>query len=108
MYGPPPAMYEVIGRVSDGAGDAIAGIRIDVSVDSDVWIPDPVYSDAQGRYEWGSFADVGRTTSVTLTAVDVDGEANGGEFGSQSATVVFDGSPQTKEIDFVLEPIKEE
>ena len=84
-YGAPHADYQVKGIVTDEAGTPIQGIRITG--------PSPMVSsmqnqttlsDASGAFELTEFTSYG---SEMIIAEDIDGDANGGEFKSDTLNI---------------------
>lgn len=80
MYGPLTADYKAEGVVADDDGNPIKGIQIKAEMksvltgDLDSQI---VYSDDNGKYATEKHY---QKRLLTLTATDIDGEENGGEF----------------------------
>ena len=80
MYGTPTADYKAEGIVTDEDGNHIKGIQIKAEMksvltgDLDSQI---VYSDDSGKYATEKHYE---KKLLTLTATDIDGEENGGEF----------------------------
>lgn len=80
MYGSPTADYKAEGYVTDENGNHIKGIQIKAEMksvltgDLDSQI---VYSDDSGKYATDKHY---QKKFLTLTATDIDGEENGGEF----------------------------
>jgi putative lipoprotein (rSAM/lipoprotein system) len=103
-YGVPPSDFAIKGRVMDD-GNPIAGIRVTAKPSDD---PEnnirTATTNAHGIYQISfipKFFDVGSTVTVE----DIDGEANSGDFQSQTKTLTEeDLSADSKFIDFELEP----
>jgi putative lipoprotein (rSAM/lipoprotein system) len=113
MYGTPTASYEVKGRVTDSEGEPVRDIKIVVGDENtpEEYMPVGI-TDASGSYSvtWRDFPD----SPFPVTAQDIDGPENGGEFATEVVEVKFvsddyvggDGwysGKATKEIDFELE-----
>lgn len=111
MYGTPYAEYQVSGTVTDQAGEPIEGIRVAVKrVDDTEQELGAGITDAEGEYrvEVNEFP----LDEIEVSAVDVDGAANG-EFLTETKTVsiadedyvggegFFEGTV-TKTVDFEL------
>ncbi|MCB0310952.1 MAG: S8 family serine peptidase, partial [Bdellovibrionales bacterium] len=63
---PTPAFYDVSGQVKDSNGTGMAGVRVDITVESGSFTQ---FTDAAGRYELNSLPGGGlRTIQVNLTA----------------------------------------
>lgn len=80
MYGSPTADYQAEGYVTDEDGKPIEGIRIQVTLEDDYTDDNEgfiVYSDSEGRFSTTKYKD---WRIQSLTATDIDGEKNGGEF----------------------------
>jgi putative lipoprotein (rSAM/lipoprotein system) len=105
-YAPGHADFEIKGRVMDD-GNPIAGIRVTAkpSDDSENTISTAT-TNAHGIYQISiipRFFDVGSTVTVE----DIDGEANGGDFQSQTKILTEEDLAAgigSKFIDFELEP----
>lgn len=107
MYAPGPAIFEIKGKVTE-KGNPIAGIRVTAKSSDDTKISfEEITTDVEGNYSLRNRQSRGMTFVVTVE--DVDGEANGGDFATQtkgeSVTQkdLADGE-ETKIIDFELEP----
>jgi len=97
-YGTPSADYKVLGTVTDTDGKPVKGIQVAIELkdkeSSEVAsLKDTVYTDASGIYE-SSRNDWPGMISATVAFNDVDGEENGGKFGSVTVTSEL---KQTKE-----------
>ena len=105
-YGCPYATYEVKGQVSDEDNQSLKDIQVVVQQ------YDTFYTDAEGIYRAHGDLRLGRE-SLLVTATDIDGEANGGDFEPQIKTITYSrGDLQggsgwnegtlTKEVNFTL------
>ena len=92
MYGTPTFDYQADGRVVDEEGNPIEGIRVKVTL-GNAWSTKidgtqveggVVYSGKDGSFTTKKFEDI---EIYSLTAIDVDGEKNGGEFETQEIRV---------------------
>ena len=90
-YGVPITEYQIKGQVTDEAGTPVQGIKtslkeIFLSADEklDFWGIDSIQTDASGRYQLNSY---GSNKYKKLIVEDVDGEANGGEFLSDTLDI---------------------
>ena len=90
-YGVPITEYQIKGQVTDEAGTPVQGIKtslkeIFLSADEklDFWDIDSIQTDASGRYQLNSY---GSNKYKKLIVEDVDGEANGGEFLSDTLDI---------------------
>lgn len=96
MYGTPSADYEVKGKVLDADGDPIKGIKVSL-------MEDPVYNSVSTHsIENGEFKVCLRTIpfdKVQLTAQDIDGAENGGEFEEKTLELDFSKVAYTGESD---------
>jgi len=95
MYGPP--QNTVSGTVTNAAGQAIPGIHLTATDHGRTWTA--TTSDF-GNYDFRLTGATG--DSVTITAADVDGPANGGDFATAVQTIVATDSYQ--HVDFTLTP----
>jgi putative lipoprotein (rSAM/lipoprotein system) len=85
MYGTPWADYEVKGKVLDADGDPIKGIKVSL-------IEDQYNSQSTQSLENGTFkVSLGTIPfdKLKLTAQDIDGAENGGEFEEQTIELDF-------------------
>lgn len=87
MYGCPIVDFQVKGAVTSEEGDPLKGIQVVVRTawDNNVYEADTVYTDAKGEFKSHELSSV----SIDKQKVyfhDVDGEANGGAFKSDSIT----------------------
>ena len=105
-YGTPKATYEIKGQVSDEDKQPLQDIQVVVQQ------YDTFYTDAEGIYRAHGDLRLGRE-SLLVTATDIDGEANGGDFEPQIKTITYSrGDWQggsgwnegtlTKEVNFTL------
>ena len=92
MYGTPTFDYQADGRVVDEEGEPIEGIRVKVTlgnrwsdkIDGTQVEGGVVYSGKDGSFETKKFEQI---EIYSLTAIDVDGEENGGEFETQEVRI---------------------
>jgi putative lipoprotein (rSAM/lipoprotein system) len=98
-YGEPHVDFEAAGKVTDKAGKGIEGIRVAIRQDGNNWYrhrDDTLYTDKNGQFEMKrgliTVPDI-----VHIVFEDIDGEANGGTFASQ--TVINPEIKQTKKGD---------
>ena len=88
MYGAPADRFQIRGQVTDEAGTPIQGIKMSLRQTfprSEEYGVDSVQTDASGSY---LLMDRGFLLYETkLIAEDVDGEANGGEFQSDTLDI---------------------
>lgn len=85
MYGSPSADYEVKGKVLDADGDPIKGIKVSVSENQ-------YHSQSTQSLENGVFKVTIETIpfdKLKLTAQDIDGAENGGEFEEKTIELDF-------------------
>ncbi len=82
-YGSPHADYDIKGRVVNEAGEGVPDIEITVNVDTQTqkYPLGGVTTDTSGNYEIGG--EWMTVSGLTVTAEDVDGEDNGGEFAAE-------------------------
>ena len=92
MYGTPTFDYQADGRVVDEEGNPIEGIQVKVTL-GNAWSTKidgtqveggVIYSGKDGSFTTKKFEDI---EIYSLTAIDVDGEKNGGEFETQEIRV---------------------
>lgn len=101
-YGVPNANYIVKGTVTDEGGTPIQGIKASVKkvypVNNDgeqyVYGVDSIQTDGSGNYKL-SYNDYPRNTYNKLVVEDIDGEANGGDFKSDTLDIDYDKAVQT-------------
>ena len=91
MYGVPMATYHLKGQVTDESGKPIEGIKTavkyvykGVSGKTETWGIDSVMTDANGQYMVTTF-DIHQDTKLIVE--DVDGEANGGKYRSDTLSI---------------------
>ena len=98
MYGVPVAGYQIKGQVTDEGGTPVQGIKTSVKIimsspsadgKKEVYARDSVLTDASGKYDI-SFATTPGNPETKLIVEDIDGEANGGEFLSDTLDVDFE------------------
>jgi putative lipoprotein (rSAM/lipoprotein system) len=85
-YGSPNAKYKYMGTVTDEQGNPIEGINVVMSgdyVSSTPLASLTLKTDKDGKFSTVTMSSV-NTRIKTIEFVDVDGEANGGEFESQT------------------------
>ena len=99
-YGSPTADYKYMGTVTDEAGNPIEGINVMINgaVNSTGNASLILKTDKDGKFSTVTLTSV-NTRINTLDFVDVDGEANGGEFESQTITPKDMTKTQIKEGD---------
>ena len=102
-YGTPYADYIFKGTVTDEAGTPVQGIKTSLKNvfenDNKQYVLglDSVQSDGSGAYQ---LKYVGmRDRGLKIIVEDIDGEANGGEFLSDTLDIDFNKAVQTKESD---------
>lgn len=84
--GQPIANYQIMGKVSDEDGKPINGIRVIADYSTDViYRADTLYTDQEGEYS--KFKSIPRVDKFYMSFTDIDGQANGGEFGPKSEYV---------------------
>ena len=84
--GEPVANYQITGTVSDEDGNPLPGIR--VIADYSTGIPyraDTLYTDKEGRFS--KFMSIPRVDKFVMSFTDIDGNANGGYFKSDTIKV---------------------
>ena len=75
----PIANYQVTGKVTDGDGNPISGIRVIADYSTNVvYHADTLYTGRDGQYS--KFMAIPRVESFYMSFTDIDGQANGGEF----------------------------
>lgn len=103
MYGVPTATYKVMGEVTDESGNPIEGIKTAAKIihqyDKDDRIEayglDSIKTDSNGQYQLNFNGFPGDQT-IKLVVEDVDGEANGGQFESDTLDVDYKNAVQTE------------
>lgn len=99
-YGSPSVEYRVKGTVTDEAGNPIENIRVIIRNAWDntpnPYMDDTVYTDKQGEFanEMNTTGGIGKQK---VYFDDIDGEANGGTFQSDSTDLADMESTQVKE-----------
>ena len=99
MYGVlPVAEYQIRGQVTDEAGTPVQGIKTSVKIimsspsadgKKEIYARDSVLTDASGKYDI-SFATTPGNPETKLIVEDIDGEANGGEFLSDTLDIDYE------------------
>ena len=102
MYGVLASYYVIQGSVTDEAGKPIQGIKTSLKhvikeLNYVVECYDSVQTDVAGQYqlEFSGFHD----PNLKLIVEDIDGEANGGEFLSDTLDIDFDKAEKAKDGD---------
>ena len=105
MYGVPIAEYQIKGQVTDEAGTPVQGIKTSVKIimsspsadgKKEIYARDSVLTDASGKYDI-SFATTPGNPETKLIVEDIDGEANGGEFLSDTLDIDYKKAVKTKD-----------
>ena len=104
MYGTPHADYQFMGTVTDESGSPVKGIKIAAknvyrSQDGavvDTYGVDSTQTDGLGKYAFESRRFVS-DPDLKLIVEDIDGEANGGAFKSDTIDIDFDKAKKVKE-----------
>ena len=104
MYGVPSSAFRYKGLVTDEAGTPVQGIKMSVNMIlptveegvKEVYGIDSVLTDTSGRYQLIGY---GANTETKLLVEDIDGEANGGEFQSDTLDIDFEKRIKIKEGD---------
>jgi len=102
MYGTTPSVdFQFNGQVTDDAGTPIQGIKTSVKIviplmdgKKNVYGQDSVLTDVSGRYH---LRHLGMNYNTKLIVEDVDGEANGGEFQSDTLDVDLEKAIKVKD-----------
>ena len=84
-YGTPYAEYEVKGRVSDAEGTPISGVR--VSIGEENLVDSVAVTDVDGRFHVNHGTHPFNNSTFDILFTDIDGEAGGGLFESDTVTV---------------------
>ena len=99
MYGVPITAYQIKGQVTDEAGTPVQGIKVSQKLiflsaegKKDILGIDSILTDTSGRYQLNSY---GSNNYKKLFVEDVDGEANGGEFLSDTLDIDFEKAVKT-------------
>ena len=101
-YGVPQTYYFVKGQVTDEANVPVQGIKTSAKIvfnkdeNTEVYCMDSTLTDEAGRYQ---LKHVERAMYLKLIVEDTDGEANGGEFLSDTLDIDFDKAVKIKEGD---------
>ena len=86
-YGCPTTGFQAKGTVTDEAGTPVSGIRVILTSEyKDEFSTDTVFTDTQGNFKTKRLESVS-TEPFFLVYDDVDGEANGGEFLSDTTSL---------------------
>ena len=98
MYGCIVAYYTINGTVTDEAGALVQGIKTSVKMlfRQDIVGMDSVQTDESGKYLLG-FNEMMDNEYTKLIVEDVDGEANGGEFLSDTLDIDFTKAVKTND-----------
>lgn len=84
-FNEPVANYQVTGKVTD-VGAPIAGIRVIADYSNGVpYRADTLYTDKEGRFS--KFMSIPRVDKFVMSFTDIDGNANGGYFKSDTIKV---------------------
>ena len=101
-YGSPNVNYVVKGTVTDEGGTPVQGIKVSLIVvyDNEYYdTKESVNTDATGRFQLNETENVSIGYGEVLIVEDIDGEANGGEFRSDTLNVADLDRKQVKEGD---------
>ena len=102
-YGCPSADYIIKGNVTDEAGTPVQGIKTSLKqvyktmTETHVYGIDSIQTSESGNYQLKSNGIPAGLTKLIVE--DVDGEANGGEFLSDTLDINYDKAVQTKKGD---------
>ncbi len=104
-YGVPYSNYEISGIVTDENGTAIKDIKVStkyVILDDkgNVWSDgiDSMQTDGLGKYAFRFSKSMGEP-DIKLIVEDIDGEANGGAFKSDTLDIDYDSAKKIKDAD---------
>ena len=106
MYGVPVAGYQIKGQVTDEAGTPVQGIKTAVKIimsspsadgKKEIYARDSVLTDASGKYDISATAPGNPETKLIVE--DIDGEANSGEFLSDTLDIDYDKAVKAGEGD---------
>ena len=103
MYGCPTADYIVKGQVTDEVGAPVQGVktslkqRIKTDAGTVTFGIDSIQTNETGSYQFKSMDNW--VQDIKLIVEDIDGEANGGEFLSDTLDIDFGKAVQTKKGD---------
>ena len=82
----PVANYQILGTVKDKDENPITGIRVIADYSTDVICrADTLYTDKEGRFS--KFMSIPRVDKFVMSFTDIDGNANGGYFKSDTIKV---------------------
>ena len=105
MYGTPHADYQFIGTVTDESGSPIKDIKVSAKYvyrtndgKVETYGGDSTQTDGLGKYAIESRRFVS-DPDLKLVVEDIDGEANGGAFKSDTIDIDFDKAKKVKEPD---------
>lgn len=106
MYGTPHADYQFMGTVTDESGSPVKGIKVSAKnvyrdydgAVVDIYGIDSTLTDGMGKYAIESRRFIS-DPDFKLIVEDVDGEANGGAFRSDTIDIDFDKALKIKEAD---------
>ena len=86
-YGSPHADYKIKGKVTNEAEVPLSDIQVEIQFDS---YPNAntIKSNKQGEFEWKETL-FPRSQTIKVITTDIDGEANGGAFESDTTEVIF-------------------
>ena len=99
-YGSPSRDFQVKGVVTDENGKPIENIRVIIRNAYEYgYSPDTTYTDAQGNFSSNVIRDYGFINEQTAYFDDIDGDANGGTFQSDSTSLNDMPSKQTEKGD---------
>lgn len=104
-YGTPHADYQFMGTVTDESGSPVKGIKVaakDVYRSQDGAVVDTYGVDSTQTDGFGKYAFEIRFVSnpgLKLIVEDIDGEANGGAFKSDTIDIDFDKAKKVKDPD---------
>ena len=99
-YGSPSRDFQVKGVVTDENGKPIENIRVIIRNAYEYgYSPDTTYTDAQGNFSSNVIRDYGFINEHTAYFDDIDGDANGGTFQSDSTSLNDMPSKQTEKGD---------
>lgn len=98
MYGCIVAYYTINGIVTDEAGAPVQGIKTSVKLlfNQNVVSMDSIQTDESGKYLLG-FNEMMNNEYTKLIVEDVDGEANGGEFLTDTLDIDFTKAVKTND-----------